>query len=173
MPSDPIARLISAVLSSIKQDIIEVVSSALSSVVDESTVTTIANGIARGLRSLLLMSYKSSVGDKSSDAYHMFGSGLGSDLMKFVGSAFKSKLTSMIADVLGGELKQYAKGISTDVYRLLLNAIKAKSGGSVQKRPKPQMDKRATRGQLVSKLMKEQGLSLGQASKEASRIMNN
>lgn len=168
--SDPIGKLIGTLLSSIKDDIAEAIGNALDGVVEQSTINSIVNGIYRGLRAIFISSYKSSVGDRSSDAYHMYGSGIGTDLMKFVGASFKNKLSSLVSDVLGGELNGYAKGISTDIYRLIINAIKSKSGGSCGCGG-GSIDKRKQRGQLVSKLMKEKGLSLGDASREASIIM--
>lgn len=163
--SDPVSKLISSLLSSIKDDIAEAISNVLDGIVEPSTINTIVNGIYRGLRALFISSYKSSVGDKSSDAYHMYGSGIGTDLMKFLGASFKNKLSKLVADILGGELKGYAKSITTDIYRILLNAIKSKSGGSNA------TNKRKQRGQLVAKLMREQELTLGEASKRASVMM--
>ena len=111
------------------------------------------------------------------------GGGVVEDFVQFVSDKISKNLekivTGELVRYLGDEGRGFVKEMVTDLYRIIMNLIKKKAGGQAPKRrgrqpkkaPSVPVDKRKQRGQLVSKLMKEEGLSLGEASKQALQMM--
>lgn len=161
---DPLDRFVKTIWEALKDDIMKALSETLSLMMSEAKSKRISKSIVNGILGIIKNVLRGT--------NKLTGGSLIDDAMKYYGDMIQNQLFKLISGKLSAELGESAFDISmsltTDIYRLILNAFKKKGGST-----KPlTMDRRKQRGQIVSKLMKEEGLSLGEASRKASQIMN-